>query len=132
MKTGVTFIILFFLSNVAISGQETFAFGKQRLNKEDYKYHKCIENIFAAKSLKAKLTYQEICKYGKQGCPKLHKKEKSSAFCGYENLSQCFENKDWISFHQLMEIPENIKPGLVTYGMKKGSPTENKTCAYWN
>ena len=120
-----------FISTEAIS-EVIFSTGKPQLTKQDYKYHECVDGINAIKSQKANLSFKELCKYGEFGCPSISKKEKFKAYCYSSELSECFEKKKWATLNQILRISDEIEPGLVTYGLKKGDPNEGKTCAYWN
>lgn len=112
------------------AGTVTFSRGSK--SAEEYKNHKCIQGTVLAGSLQAQLTPDELCRYGKMGCSSLEGKSKITAYCEFPNLSQCFEKKAWFSIDQHLGVKLTKAPGLVTYGLKKGSVREGKTCAYWD
>lgn len=123
-------IITFIAGSASVSaGSLTFSQGGK--SKEEYKNHRCVDGIFAAGALKAQLTSEEVCRYGKQGCSSIEVKEKLTAYCGLPTLSECFEKKSWLAIDQILGVSLREEPGLITYGLKKGSVHERKTCAFW-
>mgnify|MGYP006939815699 CR=1 FL=1 len=107
-------------------------FSKGSKAKNEYKSSKCVVGTFAATSLRAKLTVNEVCKYGKKGCPSIKSRKKIDAYCGYETLSECFNNNAWFSIDQILDVSLRKEPGLITYGLSKKSKNVNKTCAFWD
>lgn len=124
-------IILFTTVSFSIAAS-TLVFSKGSKAKENYKYHKCIEGVFAAHALKAPLTSDEICRYGKEGCSSIVVKDKMTAYCELTLLSECFEKKSWLAIDQILSVKLTVEPGLITYGLNKTSVNPGKTCAYWD
>ena len=102
---------------------------KKAPKKEDFRKRKCIEG---GTKITEKLTYKEICKYSSKGCPNTQANSKIMMYCQENNLSECFENKSWLTKNQLVGLPENIDIGYMTRGLSviKGAMTD-KTCAYY-
>lgn len=100
---------------------------------DEYKNHKCIESTALANFLKAELTPDEICRYGKSGCSSIKTgKPKMIAYCEHSTLSQCFERKAWVTIDQALGVKLTFEPGLITYGLNNKSTNAGKTCAYWD
>lgn len=125
--------LMIFFTTVSFSiAANSLVFSKGLKAKENYKHHKCIEGVFAAHALKAPLTSDEICRYGKEGCSSIVVKDKMTAYCELTLLSECFEKKSWLAIDQILSVKLTMEPGLVTYGLKKTSVDAGKTCAYWD
>jgi hypothetical protein len=130
MKGLITLMLLMVFSISGVAGTLTFSKGSK--SKKEYKSSKCIAGTFAVTSLKAKLTIDEVCRYGKKGCPSIKSKNKIYAYCGDETLSECFNNKSWLSMDQILDVSLIKEPGFITYGLNKNSKDANKTCGYWD
>lgn len=126
-------LLIFLLTAFAVpSWAGSLTFSKGTKSKGEYRNHKCIDGVFAVRALKAKLTSDEICKYGKEGCSSISVTDKMAVYCEFSNLSECFEQKSWLSIDQIIGVKLKEEPGLITYGLKKGSAHEGKTCAFWD
>jgi hypothetical protein len=130
MKGLITLMLLMVFSISGVAGTLTFSKGSK--SKKEYESSKCIAGTFAVTSLKAKLTIDEVCRYGKKGCPSIKSKNKIYAYCGDETLSECFNNKSWLSMDQILDVSLIKEPGFITYGLNKNSKDANKTCGYWD
>jgi len=129
MKIVILFLTLFYTSTTLAS--DIFGpFGNKRVTKEDFNKRKCIKS---STKIKERLSYQEICKYGANGCLKIKPQDKQLMYCQENLLSKCFENKSWVTSNQLVGLPEHIKIGLFTQGLSfaKGAMT-GQTCAYYD
>jgi len=126
-------LLMFLLTAFAVPGlAQTLTFSKGTKSKDEYKSHKCVDGVFAVRALKAELTSDEICKYGKEGCSSINVTDKMTVYCQFGKLSECFEQKSWLSIDQILGVKIKEEPGLITYGLKKGSTHEGKTCAFWD
>ena len=132
-SSNIRLLLAFFLIVFSVCGlaaSVTFSNGKK--SKDEYAHHKCVDGVFAVRALKAKLTSAEICQYGKQGCSSISLQDKMTVYCELSTLGECFEKKSWLAIDHILGIKLAQKPGLITYGLKKGSAHEGKTCAFWD
>ena len=103
---------------------------KKRIKKEklNYKFEQCIDGVTQYREA---LTYDEICKYG-SGCPAEPHAKKKEMFCQSENLSECFEQKQWKTAHELIGVEQQIEINEVTQGFNsKRGAKKGKTCAHY-
>ena len=72
-----------------------------------------------------KLTYKEICKYGKY-CLDVSRIEKTMMYCDEVNLSECFENKAWVGIHDYVGAAKNeiVKGTSKRYKKENGKITK--------
>ena len=120
---------IFAVSNVFAIDNIDELFGKKSPSKDSFKYSKCnsVRTTFTEK-----LTYDELCRYG-TGCPSVKRKEKYTAYCTTEKLSQCFEEKGWRLGHELVGLSKEIEIGLMTQSRSiKNGVMSGESCAYYN
>ena len=72
-----------------------------------------------------KISFQELCDFGKVGCKKTPKVKQINVFCDEENVSSCFLKKQWQTANQYIKISEAVRvkgtSKLITYINKKYS-----------
>lgn len=128
MKYVVVLFILF--SNTTFAGGLFSNSMKKTL--EEYTYSKCVNNVHTVTMLKAKLTTDEVCRYGKYGCSSIQATDKILAYCSLNTLSQCFEKKAWKTIDQILNFPITKVPGAVSYGLNKEGIHKGQTCMFWD
>jgi hypothetical protein len=73
-----------------------------------------------------KLTAKEICKYS-NSCLDVPKNEKMTMYCDMPNLSECFENRQWLGVHDYLGVPKSTFIEGTSKRYKKEAGKINKT-----
>ncbi len=55
-----------------------------------------------------KLSYKQLCDYGKIGCKDVNKADTIVGYCELEDISACFSKKQWLTANQYIGLPENV------------------------
>ena len=122
-------VLTLLVSTNSLADRSSF-FGSKKLTADDFVKSKCVNSITYYSEL---LSSKEVCKYGSNSCSNIDSSAKVKMYCLHENLSECFENKAWLTEHQLMGLPESIEIGLVSRSMSyKSGVRSDQVCAYYD
>ncbi len=56
-----------------------------------------------------KLSYKQLCNYGKQGCENIKKINDIQGLCNESKISECFSKKQWLTIEQFVNLDKNKK-----------------------
>ncbi len=56
-----------------------------------------------------KLSFKQLCDYGKQGCQNIRKRNDIQGLCNKNKISECFSKQEWLTIEQFVNLDDNKK-----------------------
>ena len=56
-----------------------------------------------------KLSFKQLCHYGKHGCKNIGKRNDIQVLCNENTISECFSQKKWLTIEQFTNLDDNEK-----------------------
>lgn len=93
---------------IAISLLYVATYAKQNQSTKTKNTEKCIDSSQRPKH-NAELSYNNLCKYGKEGCAEVTKSNSIKVYCDSDKISSCFSDKEWLTLNQYVGISDKYE-----------------------